>query len=231
MQTVTQRVRADACQWGTVLTQGIAGPNERVIELPLGLEVAALDQPGWVLDAGCALNVGGLFPKDLVRQAHLVHLTQAISSERYEPHGMDVSYVSADLRDLRIFADRAFDRTVCISTLEHVGFDNTQYGAVKEDDPDGWQQALRELYRVTASTLLVTVPWNVRPLRCGRWRYFAHELFLACGDQGGWSTEVCYYGRVDGRWLGGASYPLALPSADGFPEKVNQIVCLRSTRD
>jgi hypothetical protein len=41
--------------------------------------------------------------------------------------------VQADVRDLP-FEDRAFDLVLCVSTLEHVGADNTGYGLDAEDD-------------------------------------------------------------------------------------------------
>lgn len=68
--------------------------------------------------------------------------------------------VRGDVRDLP-FRRRAFDAVLCISTLEHVGRDVRRYGAPAEDDPDALTAALRELRRVTAGRLLVTVP-------CGR---------------------------------------------------------------
>jgi hypothetical protein len=63
--------------------------------------------------------------------------------------------VQADLRDLP-FEDAAFDVAIAISTLEHVGRDNSQYGLGAEEG-DSLDAALRELRRV-AERLLVTVP-------------------------------------------------------------------------
>src|SRR5207302_240768 len=53
---------------------------------------------------------------------------------------------------------------VCISTLEHVGFDNTVYGLEAERDELGHERALQELRRVLArgGRLLVTVPCGER---------------------------------------------------------------------
>jgi SAM-dependent methyltransferase len=65
----------------------------------------------------------------------------------------------ADVRSLP-FGDGSFDVALCISTLEHVGRDNTQYGLPVEDDDASLDAALRELRRVLArdGRLLVTVP-------------------------------------------------------------------------
>jgi hypothetical protein len=68
--------------------------------------------------------------------------------------------VQADLRDLP-FEDGAFDVAIAISTLEHVGRDNTQYGLEvsqgSAEQGDSLDAALRELRRVT-ERLLITVP-------------------------------------------------------------------------
>ena len=54
--------------------------------------------------------------------------------------------VEADVRDLP-FGDSSFDLVLCVSTLEHVGADNTGYGLQAEDDADSRRTALRELRR------------------------------------------------------------------------------------
>jgi len=71
--------------------------------------------------------------------------------------------VVADLRELP-FGDRSFDVVFCVSTLEHVGADNTRYGSAAERDPAGPRDALRELRRVTTrgGRILLTVPSGER---------------------------------------------------------------------
>jgi SAM-dependent methyltransferase len=67
--------------------------------------------------------------------------------------------VVADVRELP-FADGLFELAFCVSTLEHVGVDNSVYGIAAERDIDGQERALRELHRVLGRNgrLLVTVP-------------------------------------------------------------------------
>src|SRR5262249_3671816 len=67
--------------------------------------------------------------------------------------------VQADVRALP-FADRAFDQILLVSTLEHVGADNSVYGIAGEPDQGAGEAALRELARVLQrdGSLLVTVP-------------------------------------------------------------------------
>ncbi|HTK23404.1 MAG TPA: methyltransferase domain-containing protein, partial [Gaiella sp.] len=67
--------------------------------------------------------------------------------------------ITGDVRSLPL-PDDSVDQALLISTLEHVGADNTGYGLDAEDDPTSRAAALRELGRVLRSTgsLLVTVP-------------------------------------------------------------------------
>lgn len=114
--------------------------------------------------------------------------------------------VAADLRALP-FDDGTFDVAFCISTLEHVGADNTLYGVEDERDADGVPRALQELGRVVGGSgrLLVTVPcwapeehgWFVQHDEDGWLELFAaaglhveeHELYSL--DEHGWrSTDA-----------------------------------------
>jgi SAM-dependent methyltransferase len=71
----------------------------------------------------------------------------------------DMTTVRADVRRLP-FDARSFDLVLCISTLEHVGGDNTRYDLAAEQAPEAPLEALRELRRVTTrgGKILVTVP-------------------------------------------------------------------------
>ena len=65
----------------------------------------------------------------------------------------------ADVRALPL-PDESVDQVLLVSTLEHVGADNSGYGLTAEDDPGSRVDALRELGRVLRRNgrLLVTVP-------------------------------------------------------------------------
>jgi SAM-dependent methyltransferase len=141
------RVRGERPRW----LQGPPGTDERVIELP------------WVLARlrdGRALEVGYAFAEApylaALLRAGFDELTGVDLAEAEVP-GMTT--VCADVRELP-FERGTFDLVLCVSTLEHVGADNSGYGLDAEDDAASRLTALRELRRVLTPSgrLLITVP-------------------------------------------------------------------------
>lgn len=141
------RARGERLSW----LQAPAATDERVIEIP------------WVLSrlvaAGRVLEVGYAFAEapylaGLLRSG--VDLVGVDLAER-EIEGME--RLVADVRSLPL-PDSSVDQVLLVSTLEHVGADNTQYGLSAEEDPAARVEALRELARVLrrGGRLLVTVP-------------------------------------------------------------------------
>ena len=133
--------------------------DERAVELPW---VIAQAPRGRVLDAGSALNhdfvLDALLPQ--VDELHIV--TLAPEEHAFTERG--ISYAYADLRSLP-YRDGLFDTVVSVSTLEHVGMDNTGYGAdaaVAADADAALADALTELRRVLApgGRMLITVPYG-----------------------------------------------------------------------
>jgi SAM-dependent methyltransferase len=135
------------------------GYDERVVEYPWLFARLEGDR---VLDAGSVLNHAHIAPAAARATGELTIVTAAPEAHAFTQLG--ISYVYCDLRDLP-FSDGRFDLTASISTLEHVGMDNSRYGAGgRGDDPaTGRRSAVAELERVTApgGRLLITVPYGV----------------------------------------------------------------------
>jgi len=170
-----------------------AGLDERVVEYPWMFErLRALHRDGdRVLDAGSVLNHKRIL--DLWRAARLTPLS--IVTLKYEgvAHPSDdVRYEFADLRALP-YRDEWFAQTMCISTIEHVGLDNTIYGAAAErtDATTEARRAMQELHRVTrrGGTLLVSVPFGKRSSR-GWFRIFDSADLEALTSVSGWANPV-----------------------------------------
>ncbi|HEY6771527.1 MAG TPA: class I SAM-dependent methyltransferase [Solirubrobacterales bacterium] len=133
--------------------------DERVVEIPW--VVANLPSKGAVLDAGSALN-HRLFLERVMPRVQSLTITTFTEEDAHPELGP--SYVTADLRELP-FEDESFETVVCVSTLDHIGMDNSAYGATeaRSDDPDREVDlAVSELHRVLrpGGRLLVTVPYG-----------------------------------------------------------------------
>lgn len=175
------------------------GMSERVIEIPWVL--SRLDGARRVLDVGPALAI----------PEYLAYLTRAGIPDL---HGVDLLETTvpgmmmsqADVRKLP-YADGAFDLVTCISTLEHIGMDNSEWHIEGGQEMEGDLKALQEIRRVLSADgrLLVTVPFG----EAGRYGWFrqyslptwagliaqaglrAAELQVFAYEPGGWklSTE------------------------------------------
>ncbi|MFN8224005.1 MAG: methyltransferase domain-containing protein [Gaiellales bacterium] len=128
-----------------------AGTDERVVEIP------------WVLSrlgAGTTLELGYANAEDAYLAALLAcDLERLVGVDLAERSLDGLEGVTADARALP-FADETFETILVVSTLEHIGADNSVYGLAAEDDPTARLEALRELRRVLRSDgrLLITVP-------------------------------------------------------------------------
>ena len=125
--------------------------DERVVEIPWVL--SRLRTRGRVLEVGYAFAEAAYLAALLRADVDLVGVDLAAR----EVEGMET--VQADVRALP-FPDRSFEQVLLVSTLEHVGADNSVYGIEGERDDGAREAALHELARVVArdGSLLVTVP-------------------------------------------------------------------------
>jgi len=141
------RARGERLAW----LRAPAGTDERVIEIP------------WVLSRlvpeGRVLEVGYAFAEAPYLAALLRSGVELVGVDLAERDVEGMERLVADVRSLPL-PDRSVEQVLLVSTLEHVGADNTGYGLAAETDPGSRVEALRELARVLrpGGTLLVTVP-------------------------------------------------------------------------
>ena len=133
--------------------------DERVIEYPWVFS-KILDTSSTFLDAGSVMNFDDLLTRLRSMKKEISILTLAPEKQCY--WYKSISYNFADLRRLP-FRDEWFDEIVCISTLEHVGMDNTGYGAPRSEYvTSDYIAAANELLRVLKDKgkLLITIPFG-----------------------------------------------------------------------
>jgi SAM-dependent methyltransferase len=140
--------------------------DERVVEFPWVCARLGCGY-GWLLDAGSALNFQYILENDGLKRKNIVIYTLSPETVIIQ---RNISYIYGDLRQ-SILKDGCFDEIVCISTLEHIGMDNTALyskdNRFAESRPDDYQIAVKEFYRLMkpGGKLYITVPYG---------RYFDH---------------------------------------------------------
>lgn len=176
--------------------------DDRVVEYPW--LISRLEQnSGKLLDAGSALNFHWLLQHPKLSQKDVTIVT--LEPETVSFWKNRVSYVFDDLRNLP-FKDDWFDLVISISTIEHIGMDNSIYSANRafvETKNLDFLKAVSELRRVTrpGGKVYITVPYG-RYTNFGWYQQFNGEMIAQmidtfapvklaesyyCYESGGWS--------------------------------------------
>lgn len=135
--------------------------DARLIEIPWVLSRVQKTN-GRFLDAGSALNYDFVLTAPALKEKQTTIVT--LAPERQAFWQLGVSYVFGDLRDLD-FRDERFEAVACISTIEHIGMDNTMYAEgqkAQRSDPSEFLLAVKELKRVLqpGGVLFISFPFG-----------------------------------------------------------------------
>lgn len=135
--------------------------DARVVEIPWVL-ARLRGQAGRLLDAGSSLNHHSILTSPILTSWKITILT--LAPEPVCHWKLGVSYLFGDLRELD-FRDDWFEAIACISTIEHVGMDNSRYAATGtglEGRTTDFLEAIIQLRRVLkpGGSLYVTFPFG-----------------------------------------------------------------------
>ena len=141
------RARGERLAW----LQAPGGTDERVVEIPWALSR--------LVPSGRVVEVGYAYAEPVYLAGLLRASVELVGIDLAERDVENMERITADVRSLPL-ADDSVDQVLLVSTLEHVGADNTGYGLDADDDLGSRVDALRELRRVLVpkGSLLVTVP-------------------------------------------------------------------------
>jgi len=135
--------------------------DERIVEYPWLFSRLGVKK-NMLLDAGSALNHKNILSLPALKSRSIVIYN--LSAENIFKN-TNISYVYGDLRNT-ILKDDIFDEIACISTLEHIGMDNTfiysKDERFNESRSDDYKTAIKEFKRLLkpGGKLFITVPYG-----------------------------------------------------------------------
>ncbi len=188
--------------------------DERVVEYPWFISRVSQGN-GKLLDAGSILNFGYILQHPKLKEKDIAIVTLEPEANCYWQDR--ISYLFADLRELPL-KDDWFDEVVSLSTLEHIGMDNSIYSLNpewREKKTFDFLKAVSELKRVTkpGGKVYITVPYG-KSTDFGWYQQFNAEMIdrmmdtfapdkvietYYCYESGGWSvSDKQYCKKIEG---------------------------------
>lgn len=137
--------------------------DERIVEYPW-LFSRLSSGKGHLLDAGSVLNFEYLLDRNTLRNKRICISTLAPEKKAFFDKG--ISYVYEDLRQT-CYKNEYFDWIVSLSTVEHIGMDNTllytKDQTKKENSADEYIKVINEFHRILkpGGVLYISVPFGV----------------------------------------------------------------------
>ncbi|WP_009634492.1 methyltransferase domain-containing protein [Synechocystis sp. PCC 7509] len=178
--------------------------DERVVEYPWFLSRVD-NKTSKILDAGSILNYDYVLKHDRLCSKAITIVTLEPEPNCYWENR--ISYVFGDLRQLD-FKDNCFDEVVSLSTIEHIGMNNSIYSdneAFQEKKNLDFLLAVKEFKRVTkpGGKVYISVPYG-KYTDFGWYQQFTKEMIdqliatfapsklvetYYCYEAGGWSIS------------------------------------------
>lgn len=166
------------------------GIDERCVEYPWLIANLPISEQ-CILDAGSVLNYDFILNHPIFENKKLQILTLAPESNCFWQKG--ISYLYDDLRNIPTRNDY-YDAIICLSTLEHLGCDNTLYTqdeTYRENSSEDFILAMKELRRVlkVGGSLFLSVPFGIYR-HFGSFQQFDRILLSRAVEAFGSASEI-----------------------------------------
>jgi len=178
------------------------GVDERAVEYPW-LFSRLRSGRSLLLDCGSALNHQYLFNDTILGEKDI--LIYNLAREKENIPSSKISYVYGDIRENDL-KNETWDDICCISTLEHIGMNNTflytSDEKYREGDRRGYVDVLNEFKRLIkpGGNIFITVPFGEKR-SLGWLQIFDHKMIEEITEIfSPWKTDTAYYLYADNGW-------------------------------
>ena len=175
--------------------------DERIVEIPWVINEIN-KKGGKLLDAGSTLNFEYILKK--LKNRNKIFIT-TLYPEKNSYNDLRVSYTYENLSDLS-FKDQFFDVVACISTLEHVGFNNDIYNygkfKQKEKNKTDFLNVISNLFRVLKKngTLLISIPFGKKGIYENMQQFDLAELNKIINNLNIKKQTCLFYRYYNNKW-------------------------------
>lgn len=169
-----------------ILNPRASNHGERVAEYAFISYLLEELKPSSILDVGCVLN--NPIISDFVKPRSLISfLNPAQEKVIYQKYG----YFKFPLMEWT--SPLTFSLVTCLSTIEHMGFDNTRYGVDEADQGWDWSRCVEEVIRSVDMLLSMTATGGTMVASCP---YGLKEYVLMPPKTGVRTAQVLHMGHV-----------------------------------
>lgn len=168
--------------------------DERIVEYPWLFSRLGVEQ-NMLLDAGSALNHKSILDLPALKNRFVIMYNLSVENIF---KSAKISYVYGDLRNT-ILKDGIFNEIVCISTLEHIGMDNTfiysKNEHFNESRVDDYKIAIKEFKRLLkpGGKLFITVPYGCYENHGWLQQFDCNMVQRVLQSFNGSTSDVVYY--------------------------------------
>ncbi|GEM_PF-5432723 len=156
---IYRNMLAGAAWHEAIRTSKATEHGERVAEYAFASSLLIDYNPTAILDVGCVLNNHVI--SDVVgRHRRLFFLNPSVETVVYPEY----TYFKFPLSKWDI--NLTFPFVTCLSTIEHIGFDNTRYGSNEIDKGWDWDQCIHEVVKSINILSAMTAPGGIMVASC-----------------------------------------------------------------